>query len=258
MLDENVPAQQSQTDQVSASYHYLVTDHLGSPVLALNKARETTWKANYEAFGKARVNPASTAQIDLRLPGQYFDAETGLHQNWNRDYAPGIGRYVQADPIGLAGGLNRYVYVNGNPLSKIDSEVLQAIAVPMPGPAIPPAGSLIGACIANPACAAGLAELAGYGIGTAIYPYIELPLATMIDWCSSALSGSGKWYCSAFCNIQVINPSLDGAVPIRVSGSARGKTESEACAEAKRAATQSAPLGTYARHCKCSCSKSQE
>lgn len=80
----------------------------------------------------------------------------------------------------------------------------------------------------------------------------------MIDWCSSALSGSGKWYCSAFCNIQVINPSLDGAVPIRVSGSARGKTESEACAEAKRAATQSAPLGTYARHCKCSCSKSQE
>ena len=165
MLDENVPAQQSQTDQISASYHYLVTDHLGSPVLALNKAREATWKANYEAFGKAIINPASTAQINLRLPGQYFDAETGLHQNWNRDYAPGIGRYIQADPIGLAGGLNRYVYVNGNPLSKIDSEGLQAIAVPMPGPAIPPAGSLIGACIANPACAAGLAELAGYALG---------------------------------------------------------------------------------------------
>ncbi|WP_279525233.1 RHS repeat-associated core domain-containing protein [Ottowia sp. 10c7w1] len=33
---------------------------------------------------------------------QYFNAETGLHQNWNRDYAPGIGRYIQADPIGLA------------------------------------------------------------------------------------------------------------------------------------------------------------
>ena len=83
-----------------ASYHYLVTDHLGTPVLALNKAGETTWKANYEAFGKARINPASTAQINLRLPGQYFDAETGLHQNWNRDYAPGIGRYIQADPLG--------------------------------------------------------------------------------------------------------------------------------------------------------------
>ena len=90
------------------------------PVLALNKAGETTWKANYEAFGKAIINPASTAQINLRLPGQYFDAETGLHQNWNRDYAPGIGRYVQADPIGLAGGINIYEYAYGNPGAYID------------------------------------------------------------------------------------------------------------------------------------------
>ncbi|WP_288923087.1 RHS domain-containing protein [uncultured Ottowia sp.] len=46
----------------------MVTDHLGVPVLALNKAGETTWKANYEAFGKARIHPASTAQINLKLP----------------------------------------------------------------------------------------------------------------------------------------------------------------------------------------------
>ena len=105
-----------------ASYHYLVTDHLGAPVLALNKAGETTWKARYEAFGKARIENASTAQINLRLPGQYFDAETGLHQNWNRDYAPGIGRYIQADPIGLAGGLNVYQYAYGNPMVYIDTE----------------------------------------------------------------------------------------------------------------------------------------
>ena len=115
-LDENAPAQQSQTEQVSAR----VTDHLGAPVLALNKAGETTWKARYEAFGKARIDHASTAQINLRLPGQYFDAETGLHQNWNRDYAPGIGRYVQADPIGLAGGINVYEYAYGNPGAYID------------------------------------------------------------------------------------------------------------------------------------------
>ena len=37
-LDENAPTQQSQTEQVSAR----VTDHLGAPVLALNKAGETT------------------------------------------------------------------------------------------------------------------------------------------------------------------------------------------------------------------------
>ena len=120
MLDENAPAQQSQTEQVSASYHYLLSDHLGAPVLALNKAGEATWKARYEAFGKARIDNASTAQINLRLPGQYFDAETGLHQNWNRDYAPGIGRYVQADPLGIFGGMNVYQYAYGNPLVYYD------------------------------------------------------------------------------------------------------------------------------------------
>ena len=105
-----------------ASYHYLVTDHLGVPVFALNKAGETTWKARYEAFGKARIDNASTAQINLRLPGQYFDAETGLHQNWNRDYAPGIGRYVQADPLGIFWGMNVYQYAYGNPMVYIDTE----------------------------------------------------------------------------------------------------------------------------------------
>ena len=54
------------------------------------------------------------------LPGQYFDAETGLHQNWHRDYDPSIGRYLQSDPIGLEGGLSTYSYAYQNPLSYND------------------------------------------------------------------------------------------------------------------------------------------
>jgi RHS repeat-associated protein len=50
-----------------------------------------------------------------RLPGQVYDPETGLHQNWNRDYQPSTGRYIQSDPMGLAGGINTYLYVNGQP-----------------------------------------------------------------------------------------------------------------------------------------------
>jgi len=35
-----------------------------------------------------------------------FDAETGNHQNGFRDYDPALGRYVESDPIGLAGNVN--------------------------------------------------------------------------------------------------------------------------------------------------------
>lgn len=58
---------------------------------------------------------------NLRLPGQYADAETGLNYNYHRDYDPGTGRYVESDPIGLYGGsYSTYSYVADRPLSLID------------------------------------------------------------------------------------------------------------------------------------------
>ena len=62
------------------------------------------WRADYEPFGHATVDPASTVDFNLRLPGHYFDAETGSHYSYYRDYDPTTGRYIQPDPIGLAGG----------------------------------------------------------------------------------------------------------------------------------------------------------
>jgi RHS repeat-associated protein len=57
---------------------------------------------------------------NLRFPGQYLDDESGLHYNYFRDYDSVTGRYIQSDPLGLAGGLNPYLYANANPLALID------------------------------------------------------------------------------------------------------------------------------------------
>jgi RHS repeat-associated protein len=56
----------------------------------------------------------------LRFPGQYADSETGLFYNYYRSYQASQGRYTQNDPIGLAGGWNRFGYVEGNPIWLID------------------------------------------------------------------------------------------------------------------------------------------
>ncbi len=75
-------------------------------------------------FGEARVLVADVVN-NLRFPGQYYDSETGFHYNWHRYYDPDSGRYLTPDPIGLEGGLNLYVYVDGNPVNWIDPYGLQ-------------------------------------------------------------------------------------------------------------------------------------
>ena len=102
-----------------AQIYYYHVDHLGTPQAMTNQSGATVWKADYEPFGKAAVK-VNTVENNLRFPGQYYDRETGLHYNYFRDYDPGTGRYVEADPIGLEGGMNIYGYVGGNPVGRTD------------------------------------------------------------------------------------------------------------------------------------------
>ena len=60
------------------------------------------------------------------LAGQYYDAETGLHYNYFRYYDPKTDRYLTPDPIGLAGGINPYLYASANPINAIDPWGLMA------------------------------------------------------------------------------------------------------------------------------------
>ncbi|QTD46383.1 RHS repeat domain-containing protein [Ottowia testudinis] len=108
------------TNLSEASYHYIATDHLGTPMLATNQQGAKTWRSYQEAFGQTYTEN-SGLELNLRFPGQYYDQETNLHQNYFRDYSPQRGRYIQGDPIGLWGGVNLYDYVESGPLSIYDS-----------------------------------------------------------------------------------------------------------------------------------------
>jgi RHS repeat-associated protein len=85
---------------------------------------------NHDPFGNGA--PLGAFSYDLRFPGQYFDQATKLHYNYFRDYDPRTGRYIESDPIGLAGGINTYAYVGGNPVNHTDALGLARFCGPDP------------------------------------------------------------------------------------------------------------------------------
>ncbi|MCB1591000.1 MAG: RHS repeat-associated core domain-containing protein, partial [Alphaproteobacteria bacterium] len=112
--------------------------HLATPRAGTNAAGSTVWTWDSGAFGKEAATGSAT--VNLRFPGQYYDAETGLHYNWNRTYNPATGRYVSSDPIGLAGGLNTFGYASQSPVVFFDTDGYMAIPLPPPTIPLPPPG----------------------------------------------------------------------------------------------------------------------
>jgi RHS repeat-associated protein len=104
--------------------------HRGLPLALINEDGKTDRSAEYDAWGNvlSENNPHNLEQ-HLRLPGQQYDEETGLHYNRHHYYDPRQGRYITQDPIGLIGGWNAYVYPL-DPVNDIDPLGLWAFAIP--------------------------------------------------------------------------------------------------------------------------------
>jgi RHS repeat-associated protein len=123
----DIPVATLQFGTSALKTYYVHTDHLNTPRRITNRNTNIiVWRWDSDPFGNGAAvqNPQGTVTVtyNLRYPGQYFDSETGLFQNMQRDYDPQVGRYIESDPIGLRGGsYSTYVYVGDNPVSRVDS-----------------------------------------------------------------------------------------------------------------------------------------
>ncbi|ARN75201.1 RHS repeat domain-containing protein [Oceanicoccus sagamiensis] len=145
--------------RAESELYFIHSDHRGAPVAMTDANQEVVWTASYTPFGEAEVDEdpdgdGKRVEMNLRLPGQYYDKERGLYYNYYRDYDPSLGRYIQADPRGVSVDFSdpqrtlaiqlgiakpsfsdvqminhNYAYVASNPLKYVDptGEILQYI-----------------------------------------------------------------------------------------------------------------------------------
>ncbi|PRQ09960.1 RHS repeat domain-containing protein [Enhygromyxa salina] len=105
-------------------WRYQLSNHLGSAATEVDGAGAVISYEEYHPYGTSAYR-AVNASIDVsakryRYTGMERDDETGLAYHSARYYASWLGRWIAGDPIGLQGGLNRYGYVGGNPVSSVD------------------------------------------------------------------------------------------------------------------------------------------
>jgi RHS repeat-associated protein len=114
--------------------------------------------------------PPPTGYSAPGFPGQSRTL-ADLYYNRYRDYDPTTGRYIQADPIGLAGGASPYSYARNNPLRYTDPSGQVAFA--------PAAGFGLGGGAAG---TGGLMAFCGTPIGWAVCGGAVAGAAAALIW----------------------------------------------------------------------------
>jgi RHS repeat-associated protein len=123
----------------TATKSYL-TDALGSVLAMTNEGQNPEVFYGYSAYGETQALgvdgdiPNNSNQYTARENDGLVGGTNGgaLYYYRARYYDPVLKRFVAEDPIGLAGGLNSYAYVGGNPISQYDPYGLWSFGDPLP------------------------------------------------------------------------------------------------------------------------------
>ena len=105
----------------SSTLNYLLGDHLGSQAITTNSSGSKSAEIRYYPWGTERYT-SGTTPTTYHFTGQRLESSIGLYYYGARWYDPAAGRFVHADtivPVGVQ-GLDRYSYVQNNPIKYID------------------------------------------------------------------------------------------------------------------------------------------
>jgi RHS repeat-associated protein len=99
-------------------------NHIGSACLELNDQAQVISYEEYYPYGctsyQAVGQNIKAAAKRYRYIGKERDEESGLYGFGARYYASWLCRWISCDPLGLAGGINAFAYVNSNPIRLVD------------------------------------------------------------------------------------------------------------------------------------------
>ncbi|HSN96944.1 MAG TPA: RHS repeat-associated core domain-containing protein, partial [Candidatus Nanopelagicales bacterium] len=119
----------------------------GFPELILSPSGSIVASQPHRAFGAVEGEGATP----IRFPGQYADADTGLHYNRFRHYDPRLGAYISPDPIEIAQSPRLYAYAEGSPPNVVDPDGLQPMTTTIRPSRGDPGRSAAGRDRSNPA-----------------------------------------------------------------------------------------------------------
>lgn len=108
----------------TATRRWLIPDDHGSIISVTDATGAAIATNSYDEYGQ----PGSANSGRFQYAGQPWIAEIGLYQMGARAYAPGIGRFLQTDPILTEGGMNIYAYVGNDPLNGFDPSGMDLVS----------------------------------------------------------------------------------------------------------------------------------